>query len=256
MSQYDEVAEAYEERIVPRFRAIAQRLLATADIRAGDEVLEIAAGTGGLSRLVAPRVGDRGSLVLTDISPAMLAVAERVLAGAASGALGRPRAATVVADLTSLPFEAATFDVVVGQMTPLLDSDAGIAEAYRVLRPGGRFAVVAWGARYQETQLLNVARAAVGAGPYPPVRLRAIGPRLQRAGFLDVRQRTRPMHARHGSVEDYLKYRRAFGTVGYSKDELGTYFTALEREVRRVFPGRGPISIGWSITTVTARKSD
>src|SRR5215213_2542987 len=66
--QYDEVAEDYERQVVPRFRPVAERLLRVADIRPGDDVLEVAAGTGGLSRLVAPRLDPSGSLVLTDLS--------------------------------------------------------------------------------------------------------------------------------------------------------------------------------------------
>ena len=254
MGQYDDVAETYEARIVPRFRPIAERLLRVADIRAGDDVLEVAAGTGGLSRLVAPRIGPTGSLTVTDISAPMLAIAERSL-GALEGE-GSPPTRAVVADLTALPFDAASFDLVVGQMTPLLDSEPGLAEARRVLRRGGRLAVVAWGARYQETQLLNVARAAVGVGPYPTVHLRAIAPRLERSGFSHVRQRTRPMRVRHASVAAYLDYRRGFGTAGFEQEVLDRYFDALEAEVRRAFPADGPIAIGWSITTVTAVRAD
>lgn len=254
MAQYDEVAATYEARIVPRFRPIAERLVRVADIRAGDDVLEVAAGTGGLSRHVAPRIGPTGSLTVTDISAPMLAIAERSLR--ALDVAARPTIHAVVTDLTTLPFAAGSFDLVVAQMTPLLDSEPGLAEARRVLRPGGRLAVAAWGARYQETRLLNVARAAVGVGPYPEVRLRAIGPRLARAGFTSIRQRTRPMHARHASISAYLDYRRGFGTVGFEKETLDTYFGALERDVRREFGDEGPIAIGWSITTITAVRAD
>ena len=254
MTQYDDVAELYEERIVPHFRAIAERLIAVADIAAGARVLEIGAGTGGLSRLVALRLESTGSLIISDVSPGMLAVARRVMQNLDAGPRGLPRIRTAVADLSNLPFPADDFDHVVAQMTPLLDTEAGLAEALRVLRPGGRLAVAAWGARYQETGLLNVARASVGVGPYPAVRLRAVAPRLARIGFVDIRQRTRPMIARHESVGAYLAYRRGFGTVGFAGDQVTTYFATLERAVREAFPGDGPIRMGWSITTVTARK--
>ena len=254
MSQYDDVAEDYETRIVPRFRAIADRLMAAADLRPGDHVLDVAAGTGGLSRLVAERIGADGRLILVDTAAGMLGVARRVLAEADPGPLGRPRVETIEANLETLPLGDGSIDAVVAQMTPLLDSEAGLAEAHRVLVPGGRLAVVAWGARYEETAILNVARAAVGVGPYPKVHLRAIAGRLRRAGFGDVRQRTRPLTVTHASLADYLAYRRAFGTVGFDKATLDTYFGALEREVRARKTADGPIRIGWSTTVVTARR--
>lgn len=252
MGQYDEVAEAYETRIVPKFRPIAERLIREVDLQPGDRVLDLAAGTGGLSRHVAPRIGREGSLLLVDLSAPMLTVADRVLRELPPGALGKPDTQTLVADLERLPLPTGSFDVVVGQMTPVLDTEAGLIEAARVLTPGGRLAVAAWGARYQETGLLNVARASVGVEPYPKVRLRAIRKRLERAGFIEIRQRTRPLTARHSSVEAYLEYRRAFGTVGFTPDVLDVYFSTLEQEVRRHSPPDGPVRIGWSITIVTA----
>jgi ubiquinone/menaquinone biosynthesis C-methylase UbiE len=254
VGQYDDVAEAYEATIVPIFRPIADRLMRAADVRAADRVLDVAAGTGGLSRLIARRIGRDGSLVLIDLSEPMLAVADRVLREIPGGRFGKPEVHVVVGDLQQLPFPGGSFDAVVGQMTPLLDIEAGLAEAFRVLAPGGRFAVAAWGARYQETAMLNVARAAAGVDPYPKVRLRAIAGRLRRVGFVDIDQRTRPMTARHASTEAYLEYRRAFGTVGFPPELVDTYFAALGDEVRRQFPGDRPLGIGWSITIVTASK--
>src|SRR5215217_985389 len=49
---------------------------------------------------------------------------------------------------------------------------------------------------------------------------RAFGPRLVRAGFASIRQRTRPMHVTHASVEAYLDYRLAFGTAGFDRAVL------------------------------------
>jgi hypothetical protein len=62
------------------------------------------------------------------------------------------------------------------------------------------------------------------------------------------------MTVRHASLADYLAYRRGFGTVGFAKETVATYFEALEREVRARKAADEPIRIGWSTTVVTAAK--
>jgi len=79
MAEYDTIASDYESKVVPKFRPIAERLAALAGPGPGDHVLELGAGTGGLSRLVLPRIEPGGHLVLLDISTGMLEVATRVL---------------------------------------------------------------------------------------------------------------------------------------------------------------------------------
>jgi len=254
MTQYDDVAEAYEARVVPKFRAIAERLVAEADIRPDDAVLEVAAGTGGLSRLVVPLLGAKGSLVVTDISRGMLAVADRVLAAIPGGPLGLPNVRTEVADLGGLPFDTGSFDLVLGQMTPVLDSENGTAEVFRVLRRHGRVAFATWGATYQENRMLNSARAAVGVEPYPRPELRQLGPRLRRAGFSRVRHHTRPLTVVHDDVASYLAYRLAFGQVGWTPDTVSAYIEAVSTAAAAVVSPDGRLRLGWSITLVTAVK--
>jgi ubiquinone/menaquinone biosynthesis C-methylase UbiE len=254
MTQYDEVAEAYEARVVPKFRAIAERLVGSADIRPGDAALEIAAGTGGLSRLVVRRLASTGSLVLSDISPGMLAVAERVVADAPPGEGGMPSIRTQVADLGALPFDDGSFDLVLGQMTPVLDSERGIAETFRVLRPSGRLALATWGATYQENRILNGARAVVGVEPYPRPELRQFAPRLRRAGYVDVHQRTQPMTVVHDDVRSYLAYRLGFGQVGWTQESVDAYLAALSTAAAAATSRDGRLRLGWSITIVTAVK--
>ena len=96
--------------------------------------LDLCAGTMDLAALLARQPGFTGEVVGADFAIPML---ER-------GRGKTPHAAPVGADALSLPFAAATFDgAMVGFGTRnLADLDAGLAEAARVIRPGGRFVVL------------------------------------------------------------------------------------------------------------------
>lgn len=109
-----------------------RRMVAALDISQGMEVLDIAAGTGLITRLAQSRGADVVSL---DQSPAMLRPAvER-------GAVG------VVATAEALPFPDVTFDAVTfGYLLRYVDDVTGcMAEIARVLRPGGRAGMVEFG---------------------------------------------------------------------------------------------------------------
>jgi SAM-dependent methyltransferase len=253
MGQYDAVAEAYERWIVPKFRRSAERVLAAADLRPGERVLEVAAGTGGLARLVLPVLGPSGSLTVTDLSPEMVDVARRILAASPVPAARRPALRIEAADLTELPVGDASVDVVVAQMTPLLDLPAGIAEAARVLRPGGRLAALTWGSRYTERDLLDAARATAGLPPNPPATVGQARGLLRAAGFVDVRRRTSPATVLHDSVESYLAYRAAFGIPPtWTPEQRDRYQVTLEQEARRAAGPDGRVRLTWSTTLVTA----
>ena len=104
---------------------------------AGRDVLEIGAGSGQCSRWLAGR-GAR--VVATDLSAGMVATGLEVNAALPAGAT--TRVPFVQCDGRSLPFAGASFDVVFtayGVVPFVADSDVVMAEAARVLRPGGRF---------------------------------------------------------------------------------------------------------------------
>jgi demethylmenaquinone methyltransferase/2-methoxy-6-polyprenyl-1,4-benzoquinol methylase len=101
-------------------------------VRPGESVLDVASGTGSITRLLQ----DRGaSVVSLDQSPQMLGAA------VARGATG------VIATAESLPFANAQFDVVTfGYLLRYVEDVAGaMSELTRVLRPGGRMAMVEFG---------------------------------------------------------------------------------------------------------------
>ncbi|HEX6699987.1 MAG TPA: methyltransferase domain-containing protein [Gaiellaceae bacterium] len=122
---------AYERLIAPRYAAIAEALVEAADVRAGEHVLELGAGTGLVTSMVAERVAPSGSLCATDLSRGMLELArERV---------DRADVSFVIADYSAqLPFLDDAFDVVVSGLTYVQNTGDALAEAARVLAPGGR----------------------------------------------------------------------------------------------------------------------
>ncbi len=109
-----------------------------ANLREGDQVLDIAGGTGALSLAFAKKVGATGRVVHTDINEAMLRV-------------GRDRLIdkgvvlpTLVCDAEKLPFPTGHFDLVsvAFGLRNMTHKDRAIAEMCRVLKPGGRLLVL------------------------------------------------------------------------------------------------------------------
>jgi ubiquinone/menaquinone biosynthesis C-methylase UbiE len=71
-------AEIYEQHMVPAiFARWAPDLVAAAGVRPGDRALDVACGTGVVTRLLAERVGPTGTVVGLDLTPEMLALARR-----------------------------------------------------------------------------------------------------------------------------------------------------------------------------------
>ncbi|MGZ3183651.1 MAG: methyltransferase domain-containing protein [Telluria sp.] len=133
------IPELYERYMVPMiFAPYAQDLAGRIAALKPQDVLETAAGTGVLTRALAQALPREAAITATDLNPAMLAEAQRLLPSRA--------VRWQQADALALPFADASFDVVACQFGAMFfpDKVAGYAEARRVLRPGGRFLFSVW----------------------------------------------------------------------------------------------------------------
>jgi len=119
-------------------RAWKAYTVAVANLREGDSVLDIAGGTGDLAGAFAKKVGERGTVVHTDINEAMLRHGrDRML----DQGLVLP---TAICDAEQLPFVSDRFDLVsvAFGLRNMTHKDRALAEMCRVLRPGGRLLVL------------------------------------------------------------------------------------------------------------------
>ncbi len=114
-----------------------RRLLVDNAVSEGDAVLDCGAGTGSTGILAAQKTGPNGRVTLFDLSPQMLDVARDKLAES------DVPVDFLTGDMTRLPFDDHTFDVVLSSysLCPLFDPAQGALEMYRVTRPGGKIGV-------------------------------------------------------------------------------------------------------------------
>jgi len=109
-------------------------------VRPGNKVLDLAGGTGDLTKKFSKIVGPQGKVVLADINSSMLEVGRERLTNL--GYVGNIE--YVQANAECLPFEDNTFDVITIAfgLRNVTDKDAALRSMTRVLKPGGRLLVL------------------------------------------------------------------------------------------------------------------
>jgi SAM-dependent methyltransferase len=201
-------AEIYEQHMVPAiFARWAPDLVEAAGVRPGDRVLDVACGTGVVTRLLAECVGPTGTVVGLDINPEMLAVARR--------AAPQPNVEWVEGSAVRMTLPDATFDQVLCEqgLQFFPDRPAALGEMRRVLKPGGRLALSCWCAVEHMPGYLALEQAlARRLGPeqaaLPPFSL-GDADTLRRlvtsAGFREVRLRLDAKMTRFQSAEHMVR---------------------------------------------------
>jgi SAM-dependent methyltransferase len=119
------------------------RMLDAAGVAGGARVLDLGTGAGDAAIQAARRVGPKGRVLATDISPSMLKAAADAAAAAGLGNLE-----TRIADAGALDLEPASFDAVIARFALMFVPDlaAALHGVRRVLRPGGGFGALTWAA--------------------------------------------------------------------------------------------------------------
>ncbi len=130
---FDRIAPSYDSWAGGQHERVAARLVDVAAPQKGEQVLDVGTGTGLVAHLVAPRVSP-GSVIGIDLSDNMLALAR-------SKKSKNVQFLGMAAE--RLIFKPETFDLVTmgDALAYVSDPSDALAEAHRVLRPGGRLAV-------------------------------------------------------------------------------------------------------------------
>lgn len=191
--QLDEAgARGYEENLVRIFMdPWARDLLERIGVPAGASLLDVGTGTGIVTRRAAELVGSSGRIVGIDVNPAMLGVAAELTAELT------PAIELQQAPAEELPFEDATFDVVVSQQVlPFCDHVAALAEFHRVSRPGARLGIATCGSLPHQPGYrvlvdllehhLGVNAARTIASPYAFGDVRDVRGAVEAAGFTEI----------------------------------------------------------------------
>ena len=200
------IPENYDRYMVPLiFEPFAADMARRAASLSPGAVLEVAAGTGVVTRALAPKLSPGASYVVTDLNQPMLDYA-------ASRQAPDSRIQWRQADALALPFQDAAFDLVCCQFGAMFfpDRTAGYREAKRVLKTGGHLLFNVWD-RIEENVFANdVTNALAEIFPDDPPRFLARTPHgyhdtalirseLEAAGFSRVAIETRAEQSRASS---------------------------------------------------------
>ena len=201
------VPENYDRYMVPLiFADYAADMARRAAAFSPRAVLETAAGSGAVTRALAPRLPVGASYTATDLNQPMIDYA-------ASQQPATPPVTWRQADALKLPFEDGSFDLVCCEFGAMFFPDrvAGYREARRVLRPGGHFLLSVWDRIEDNVFADDVTNALGEMFPAAPPRFLARTPHgyhdvglirrdLAAAGFADVVLETRAEQSRASSA--------------------------------------------------------
>jgi SAM-dependent methyltransferase len=237
----------------------AEPLLDAAGVTGGLRVLDVATGPGYVAGLAAAR---GANVIAVDFSPLMVGDARK----------RHPDLDVREGDAEALSFAAGTFDAVVMNfgLLHLARPDQAIAEAHRVLTPGGRYAFTVWAGPEEAVGFGAVLRAMdacgrqdVGLPPGPPFfRFSDAGEcrrSLTAAGFADIDVRKIPLVWKlpsSGALFEAAYYggvRTSAALQAQTPEALAAIRQAVLAEIER-YAGHGLVSLPMPVVLASARR--
>jgi ubiquinone/menaquinone biosynthesis C-methylase UbiE len=202
---WDKAAAFYEQYWSRQLEPAQRRLIALAELKAGERVLDVACGTGLVTFPAAEAVGATGAVMATDLSDVMVA---RVAEEAARRRL--PQVSSRRMDAESLECADASFDVALCSLGLMYAPDPvqAVKEMHRVLDSHGRAVVSTWGSRSQcgWAEIFPIVDRRVASEVCPMFFQLGSGDNLlrtlERAGFRDisVERLAVPLHYESGDA--------------------------------------------------------
>lgn len=259
----DSVADKYDRLMVPLiFRPYAEDLARRVQSFAPARILETAAGTGAVTEALHQALPE-AELVATDLNQPMLDIAAQRVSS--------DRVRFVVADAQQLPFDDASFDLVVCQFGSMFfpDKVRGHAEARRVLKSGGHYLLAIWDIIERNPVSEAAQKALIDVFPDDPPLFMREGPfgyhdrariesDLHEAGFQMIEIETVELRSRSPSAHDAataLFYGTPMGVeVEERSPGSGERVVNSVEQALRPFEGPNGIDAPMSAHIVTATK--
>jgi SAM-dependent methyltransferase len=160
---WDRMSDVYQREIDHRFTPVVDGVITRAALAQGEHVLDLGTGTGSVAERALDVIGTTGSVTAVDISPEMVALAQRRLSDAENATILEGGAETI-------PTDDGAFHVVLASLSLMyvIDREAAAREIKRVLQPGGRLVAAVWAGPDECDIVLLQSTAGRFAGP-PPV---------------------------------------------------------------------------------------
>ena len=259
--------EKWDRFFDEQLACLNHRLVADARLRSGMKVLDLGSGTGYPAILGAQIVGATGHVTGMDLADQMLAAARRK-----ATALGLANMTFQPGDVTSLPFEANSFDAVTSRFCLMFlpEIPNATAEIARVLKPGGWVAAAVWSAPEKNPSIglsMMAIKQVVELPPPDPTapgifRLAKPGDlagMLQQAGLIDVTDLEFLAEWSYASADEY--YTSLMDIAAPIQNLMARLSPAQTQEVKRLitqavtpYQNGNRIVFPFAVRIVVARK--